>query len=152
MCNVGQSWNHRSRSRKKENFSRLRQFKFQNIPCDLTKKMNAHTLCFCPIIRKLQAFEILHWAKETQWTKHRTCNFTGEIQLLFSLQWKYNFLYFHGCEIQLLLKYALYLINISLYFITLYIINCTYLCFSYSSCLQRKPLSCLILHNLLGYR
>ena len=58
----------------------------QNIPCDLTKKMNTHTLCFCPLIRKLQAFEILEWAKESQWTKQRTSNFTREIQFIFSLQ------------------------------------------------------------------
>ena len=36
---------------------------------------------------------------------------------------KYIFLYFHGCQIQLFKKYALYLFNIFLYFITLYIIN-----------------------------
>ena len=123
MCHVDQNWNHRSRSRESENFSKSRQFNHQNIPCDLTKKMNTHTLCFCPLIRKLQAFEILKWAKESQWTKQRTSNFTREIQLIFSLQWKYNFLYFHDCEIQLLFKYALYLINIFLYCITLYIIN-----------------------------
>ena len=50
----------------------------KNIPWDLTKKMNTHTLCFCPLIRKLQAFEILKWAKESQWTKQRTSNFTRE--------------------------------------------------------------------------
>ena len=125
MCHVCQNWNHRSRSRESENFSKSRQSNYQNIPCDLTKKMNTHTLCFCPLIRKLQAFEILKWAKESQWTKQRTSNFTREIQLIFSLQWKYNFLYFHGCEIQLLLKYALYLINIFPYLITLYTIKCS---------------------------
>ena len=26
--------------------------------------MNTHTLCFCPLIRKLQAFEVLKWAQE----------------------------------------------------------------------------------------
>ena len=36
---------------------------------------------------------------------------------------KYSFLYFQGCEIQLFKKYALYLINIFLYFIILYIIK-----------------------------
>ena len=36
---------------------------------------------------------------------------------------KYSFLYFHGCENTAFLRYALYLINIFLYFITLYIIN-----------------------------
>ena len=123
MCHVGENWNHRSRSRESENFSKSRQFYYQNIPCDLTKKMNTHTLCFCPLLRKLQAFEILKWAKGIQWKKQRTSNFTREIQLIFSLQWKYNFLYFHGCEIQLLFKYALYSINIFLYFITLYIIK-----------------------------
>ena len=65
MCHVGKNWNHRSKSRESENFSKSRQFDYQNIPCDLTKKMNTHTLCFCPLIRKLQAFEILKWAKES---------------------------------------------------------------------------------------
>ena len=92
---------------KNENFSRLQQFNYQNIPCDLTKKINTHTLCFCPLIRKLQGVEILNWAKESQWTRQRTSNFTCEIQLKFSLQLKYNFSYFQGCEIQLLFIYAL---------------------------------------------
>ena len=35
---------------------------------------------------------------------------------------KYSFLYFHDCEIKLFLKYALYLINMFLYFITFYMI------------------------------
>ena len=52
--------------------------------CDLTKKMNTHTLSFCPLIRKLQAFEILKWAQRGQWLKQRTSNSIGEIQLLFS--------------------------------------------------------------------
>ena len=50
--------------------------------CDLTK--NTHTLCFCPLIRKLKAFEILKWAQGSQWRKQRTSNFTCEIQLIFS--------------------------------------------------------------------
>ena len=58
----------------------------QNFPCDLTKKMNTHTLCFCPLIRKLQENEILKWAQGSQWRKQRTSNFTREIQLIFSLQ------------------------------------------------------------------
>ena len=53
---------------------------------DLIKKMNTHTLCFCPLIRKLQAFEILKWTQGSQWRKQRTSNFTREIQLIFSLQ------------------------------------------------------------------
>ena len=53
---------------------------------DLTKKMNTHTLCFSPLIRKLQAFEILLWAQGSQWRKQRKSNFTREIQLIFSLQ------------------------------------------------------------------
>ena len=99
--NVGKTETHRSRSRESENFSKSRHNYYQNIPCDLTKKMNTHTLYFCPLIRKLQAFEILKWAQESQWRKQRISNFTREIQLIFSLQWKYSFLYFHGCEIQL---------------------------------------------------
>ena len=59
---------------------------YQNFPCDLIKKMNTHTLCFCPLIRKLQSFEILKWAQGSQWRKQRTSNFTREIQLIFSLQ------------------------------------------------------------------
>ena len=58
----------------------------KNVPCDLTKKMNNHTLCFCPLIRKLRAFEILKWAQGSQWRKQRTSNFTREIQLILSLQ------------------------------------------------------------------
>ena len=27
-------------------FQQIRQFNYQNIPCDLTKKINTHTLCF----------------------------------------------------------------------------------------------------------
>ena len=47
-------------------------------------------------------------------TKQRTYIFTAvKIQLS----------YFQGCEIQLLFEYALYSINIFLYFITLYIIH-----------------------------
>ena len=29
--------------------------------------MNTHTLCFGPLIRKLQSFEILKWAQGSQW-------------------------------------------------------------------------------------
>ena len=46
-----------------------RKFHYQNIPFNLNKKMNTHTLCFCPQIRKLQALEILKWSKESQRTK-----------------------------------------------------------------------------------
>ena len=105
--------------------------------------MNTHTLCFCPLIRKLQAFEILKWAQESQWRKQRTSNFTREIQLIFSLQWKYIFLYFHGCEIQLFLKYALYLIYIFLYFITLYIIN-SFIRYAVSSIFSH--INCIVTH------
>ena len=45
--------NHRSMSRESENFSKSRQFYYQNFPCDLIKKMNTHALGFCPLIRKL---------------------------------------------------------------------------------------------------
>ena len=70
----------------KVKFQQIATIHYQNIPCDLTKKMNTHTLCFCPLLRKLQAFIILKWAKESQWTKQRTTKFTREIQLIFSLQ------------------------------------------------------------------
>ena len=53
-------------SREGENFSKSGHIYYQNIPCDLTKKMNTHTLYFCPLIRQLQAFEILKWAQESQ--------------------------------------------------------------------------------------
>ena len=114
MCSVGQSWNHRSRSRKSENFSKSRQSYYHICPCDLTKKMNTYTLCFCPLIRKLQAFEIRKWAEGSQ-RKNRGHPISPV---------KYN-LYFHGCEMQTFfifsrlwntafLKYALhvYVINI----------------------------------------
>ena len=101
LYNDSQNWKHKSRCRNSENFSKSWQLNYQNSPCDLTKKMNTHSLCFCPLIRKLQAFEILEWAQGSQWKKQRTSNFTREIQLIFSLQWKYSFLYFHSCEIQL---------------------------------------------------
>ena len=52
--------------------------------CVLAKKMNTYTLCFCPLIRKLQAFEILKWAQGSQWRMQRTSIFTYEIQLIFS--------------------------------------------------------------------
>ena len=39
MCNVGQSWNHRSRSRKSENFSKSRQSNYHICPCDPTWKL-----------------------------------------------------------------------------------------------------------------
>ena len=58
---------------------------YQNISCNLTKKMNTHSFCFCPLIRKLQAFEILKWGQGSQWRKQRTSNFTHGIQLIFSL-------------------------------------------------------------------
>ena len=75
---------HRLRSRESKNFSKSQQINYHNFPCDLTKKMNTHTLCFYPLIRKSQAFEILKWAKGSQWRKQRTSNFTREIQLIFS--------------------------------------------------------------------
>ena len=83
---------------------------------DLTMKMNTHTLCFCPLIRKLQAFEILKWAQGSQWRKQRTSNFTCIFTAV-----NYNFLYNTA-----FFKYVLYLINIFPYFITLYVINALY--------------------------
>ena len=84
--------------------------------------MNTHTLCFCPLIRKLQPFEILKWAQGSQWRKQRTSNIISEIQLIFSL-----LLIFSRLWNTAFLKYALYLINIFLYFINLYIIKMVYL-------------------------
>ena len=126
MYNDGQNWNHKSRSRKSGNFSKSWQFNNQNFPCDLTKKMNTNTLCFCPLIRKLQAFEILKWALERQMEKaediqfhpwNTTYIFTAVKIQLFIFSWLWNTAF---------LKYALYLINIFLYFITLYIIKRDY--------------------------
>ena len=76
-----------------------------------------NTLCFCPLIKKLQAFEIMKWAQGSKWRKQRTSNTTYIFTAV-----KYSFSYFHGYEIQLF-KICIYLINIFLYFITLYIIN-----------------------------
>ena len=135
----------RIRSKESENFSKSRQIYYQNVPCDLTKKMNTHTLCFCPLIRKLQAFEILKWAQWSQGRKQRTSYFTREIQLIFSRLWKYSFLYFHDCENTAFLKYALYLIHIFLYIITLYIIKASLGQFSILPqmlSLARSPLVC----------
>ena len=121
-CNVGQNWNHRRRSRESENFIESWHINYQN----LTKKMNTHTLCFCPLKRKLQAFEILKWAQGSQWRKKRTSNFTREIQLIFLRLWNTAF-YISTAVKYSFLKYALYLIKIFLYFITLYIIK-AYIC------------------------
>ena len=74
--------------------------------------MNTHTLCFCPLIRKLQAFEILNRAQ----------GINGESRGHPISPMKYN-LYFHCNENKAFLKHALYLINTFLHFITLYIIN-----------------------------
>ena len=49
--------------------------------------MNTHTLCFCPLIRKLQAFEILKWVKDV----NRECRGHPISPV------KYN-LYFHCSE------------------------------------------------------
>ena len=42
---------------------------YQNIPYDPVKKMNTYILCFCPLIRKLQAFENVKWAQGNQLRK-----------------------------------------------------------------------------------
>ena len=67
---------------KVKNFSKTRQSNYQKFPYNLTKIMNTHTLYFCPQIRKLQVFEILKWAQESQWRKQRTPASTREIQLI----------------------------------------------------------------------
>ena len=74
--------------------SKSLQFNYQNIPCDLTKKMNTHTLCFFSLIRKKQAFEILKWAQGSKWRKQGTYNFNREIQLIFSRLWNTTFYIF----------------------------------------------------------
>ena len=84
--------------------------------------MSTHTLCFCPLTRKLQAFE--------------TLKVNGESRGHPISPVKYN-LYFHCSEnttfyIFTVVKYsflehALYLIHIFLYFYTLYIINIPYI-------------------------
>ena len=65
--------------------------------------MNTHTLWFCPLIRKLQALKILKWAQGSQWRNTTFYIFTAV---------KYSFF-----------KICIILINIYLYFITLYIIE-----------------------------
>ena len=49
--------------------------------------MNTNLLFF-PLVRNLQAFEILKWAQGSQWREKRTSNFTCEIQLIFSRLYK----------------------------------------------------------------
>ena len=81
-----------------EILSKSRQFNYQNLPCDLAKKMNTHTLCFCPLIRKLRVFENLVGSKKSTEKAEDT-----QISPV-----KYNFLYFHGCEIQLFQIYIIF--------------------------------------------
>ena len=150
MWNVGQNWNHRSSSRKRENFSKSRQFNYQHFPCDLTRKANTHTLCFCPLIRNYRRLKFWSGLKEVN----------GESRGHPISRVKYN-LYFHSCEIQLFfifsrlwntafLKYALYLINIFLYFITLYImksfITSTYAPNMFMLCLHKWHCYCAVAH------
>ena len=70
MCKVGQNWNH---------FSKSWQFIHQNFPSDLRKWITT----LCPLIRKLQVFEILKQAQASQWRKQRTSNCSREILLIF---------------------------------------------------------------------
>ena len=93
MCNVGQNWN--LGSSESENFSKSPQFNDQNFNFDLTKKMNTHTLCFCPLVRNLQVFENLKWARGSQRRKQSPWNTAFYVFAAV----KYNFLYFHDCEI-----------------------------------------------------
>ena len=44
----------------------------QNVPSDPIKKMNIHMVVFCPLIRKLKAFENLKCAQRSLWRKQRT--------------------------------------------------------------------------------
>ena len=53
--------------------------------------MNTHTLCFWPLIKKLQAFEILKWAQGSQRRKQRTSNFTRENTTSIFTAVKYSF-------------------------------------------------------------
>ena len=108
MCNVGPNWNHRSRSRKSENFSKSGQLNSQIFGCDLTEKMNTHTLCVCPLLWKLQTFQILTGLKEKWTSNYHLWNTTYIFTVV-----KHSFIK----------TYALYLINIFLYFNTLYIIK-----------------------------
>ena len=77
---------------------------------------------FCPLISKLQTFEILKWAQGIQCRKQRPSNSTREIQLLFSQHLNTTFYIF------IAVKYSFFKICIIfnqyfLYFITLYIMN-----------------------------
>ena len=62
----------------------------QNCPCDLTKKMNTHTLCFCPRIESYRRLKF--------WNGLKAVN--GESRGYPISPVKYN-LYFHCIEIQL---------------------------------------------------
>ena len=104
MCKDCQNWNHR-RSRESENFSKSQKINYQNFPCDLRKWENTNNFVFCPLIRKLQAFEILKWAQGSQWRKQRTSNFTREIQLIFSRLWNAAFYIFRA------VKYSFFIFN-----------------------------------------
>ena len=85
---------------KSENFSKSQQFYNQTFPCNLIKKMNNHSLCFCPLIRKLQPFENLKWVQGSQWRKQRASNFILEIQLIFAHPWNTAFYIFTAMKIK----------------------------------------------------
>ena len=83
---VFQNGNHRAGVRKMKISANRNYFIAKTI-----KKMNTHTLCFCPLTRNLQAFENLKSAQGSQRRKQRISNHTHG---------KSYILYF-PCEIQL---------------------------------------------------
>ena len=75
LCNVHvlQNGNHRAGVRKMKISANSNNFFAKTI-----KKMNTHTLCFCPLTRNLQVFENLKWAQGSQRRKQRISNHTRE--------------------------------------------------------------------------
>ena len=67
---------------------------------------------FCPLIRKLHAFEIPKWAQgRSQWRKQDIQFQLRNTTYIFTAV-KYNFLYFTAVKYSFFKNYALYLINI----------------------------------------
>ena len=102
MCNAGQNWNHRSRSRESETFSKSRQIYYQKFPCDLTKKMITHTLCFLSTNKKATGVWNSEGGSRKSMEKAEDIQFRSWNTTYIFTAVKYNFLlYFHVCEIQL---------------------------------------------------
>ena len=113
------------KNEKRKFFSKAKNFWYQNIRHVLTKKMNTHTGCFRSQIRKLQTFEVLKCTAVSQWKSQRQSK-----KFICILRWNENIRYYIFTSENI--KYTLYIINIFLYFTTLYIINILMIrCFGY---------------------